>query len=406
MKLVKMSLAAAMVMSASAFAIDNVKVSGDAKLYYSTTDEGDASLLHKDGAAADVALRLGVTGDLLKGVSFGLTGNAVSTLGLENNLVSGVWSGGHTVTPGNGSNFGASVDDENWMSEAWLATTVGKTTVKAGRMELDTPLVFSEKWNVAANTFEGVVVMNQDIQDTTLVAGWVGKSNGSSTVPAVAAGPSGIARGVVNAAGEFGTFRTDGAYAFGVVNNSFKPLVFQGWYYDVVSVAKAYWLQADWACQLNSDIKVGVQYTNNDDAGDHSAFAVKVGYEGIQNLKLSAAFSSTGEDAGMATANLAGAQSKLYTEAVWVDSFGKVGAADTQAWNAKASYDVKDLAKFCASYTSADNGAAGNTGDMQEIVLSATKSFGALDTRLALINTELNGGDAYNTVNAYLTLNF
>ena len=34
MKLVKMSLLAATLVASSAFAIDNVKVSGDAKLYY------------------------------------------------------------------------------------------------------------------------------------------------------------------------------------------------------------------------------------------------------------------------------------------------------------------------------------------------------------------------------------
>lgn len=404
MKLVKMSLATAVLLGASAFAIDNVKVNGDAKLYYSTSDQGSANMLDKDGAAADTALRVGMTGDLLKGVSFGVTANAVSTLGLENNLVSGVWSGAHTAT-GNGSSLGAQVNDEMWIGEAWLATTVGKTTVKAGRMELDTPLAFSEKWNIATNTFEGALAINQDLPDTTLVAGWIGKSNGSGVAAVGVPAGAAINSGVVNGAAQFNTFLNNGAYAFGVVNNSIKPLVFQAWYYDVVSVARAYWLQADWACQLNSDIKVGVQYADNDLAGDQSTYAVKVGYEGIPNLKLSAAYSDTGKNAGV-LANLAGAQSKLYTEAVWVDSFRRVSAANTESWNAKASYEVKDLAKFCASYTSADNGAAANVGDMQEVAISASKSFGPLDTKLAYVNTELNGGNSYNTVNAFITLNF
>jgi imipenem/basic amino acid-specific outer membrane pore len=57
------------------------------------------------GSYADTALRIGVTGDLLKGVSFGVTGYAVSTLGLENNLVSNTWTGAHGVTADNGSSF-------------------------------------------------------------------------------------------------------------------------------------------------------------------------------------------------------------------------------------------------------------------------------------------------------------
>lgn len=414
MKLVKMSLVAAMVMGASAFAIDNVKVSGDAKLYYSTSDEGaNVDLFDKDGAAADTALRIGVTGDLLKGVSFGVTANAVSTLGLENNLVSGVWSGAHTAT-GNGSSFGAAVNDQMWIGEAWLATTMGKTTAKVGRMELDTPLVFSEKWNIAANTFEAAVLINQDITDTTLVGAWIGKANGVGTAAAGIPATAGINGGVANA--DFNSFVNEGAYAAGVINNSLKPLVAQAWYYNVSNIADAFWLQADWDCQLVKDVKLGVQYSTMSPKNvgltlatdDSSAYAVQLAYAGIQNLKLSAAYSSADEGNSLDIANVATGfgQSKLYTEATWVDSFGRVGAAGTDTWNAKASYDVKDLAKFCASYTNADNSAAANAGDMEEVAVSVSKSFGALDTKLAYVNTELDGGNNYNTVNAYLTLNF
>ncbi len=129
MKLVKMSLAAAVMLGASAFAIDNVKVSGDAKLFYGTDNQGTLDLFDKGNSYADAALHLGATGDLLKGVSFGVAGYAVSTLGLENNLVSNTWTGGHDAV----------VEDNSWVSEMWLAATMGKTTAKIGRMELDTP---------------------------------------------------------------------------------------------------------------------------------------------------------------------------------------------------------------------------------------------------------------------------
>ncbi|HLD22761.1 MAG TPA: hypothetical protein VJA83_02385, partial [Sulfuricurvum sp.] len=125
MKLVKMSLAAAVLLGASAFALDNVKVNGDAKVFYSTNDSGTATnsdMFDQSNSAADTALRLGVTGDLLKGVSFGVTGYAVSTLGLENNLVANTWTSGHTN----------SVEDNGWISELWLASTMGKTTAKLG----------------------------------------------------------------------------------------------------------------------------------------------------------------------------------------------------------------------------------------------------------------------------------
>ena len=453
MKLVKMSLVAAMVMGASAFALENVKISGDAKVFYNTNDADTLNtagtavvnsndLFDQGSSAADTALRLGVTGDLLKGVSFGVTGMAVSTLGLENNLVSNTWTGAHDV--GNG------VNDKMWLSEAWIAATLGKTTAKIGRMELDTPLAFSEKWSVAANTFDAAVLINQDIPDTTLVGAWVGKGNGVNhgmgltvtptndfgydNIPAV-----GI-DGIVGSGATFGTFGDKGAYAVAVVNNSFKPLTAQAWYYNVVNVADAYWLQADIDCSLVKGLKIGAQYANIDPKGDldtivnslgqtandSSAYAAKVAYEGVPNLKVSAAYSDTDNDgvlniANTATNNLRGAQSKLYTEAWW--NYGYVGAPGAESWNVTAEYDA-GFAKFGAYFTDVSIGTtnavsaylatnkvgskAANT-DMTEVAVTASKSFGPLDATLAYVSTDAddqNLGSQYNSVQAYLTLNF
>jgi len=258
MKLVKMSLAAAVLLGASAFAIDNIKVSGDAKVFYGTDDQTKVNLdnsgankgttddlFGKNNSYADTALRIGATGDLLKGVSFGVTGYAISTLGLENNLVSGTFSGAHGVKTGTGSSTlsdlgGADVNDESWIGELWLATTMGKTTVKAGRMELDTPLAFSEKWSVTPNTFEGAVVINQDIPDTTVVAAWVGKGNGINHLSPLGVndnisdlsalyntGTTPGAQDYMGAGGDFVTDGDSGAYALAVIYNSFKPLTAQ-----------------------------------------------------------------------------------------------------------------------------------------------------------------------------------
>lgn len=394
MKLVKMSLAAAVLLGASAFALDNVKVSGDAKLFYGTDDSGTESLFDKDNSYADTALRIGATGDLLKGVSFGVTGYAVSTLGLENNLVSGVWNGAHTLDP-NGSKFTYNVEDQSWLGEAWLAASMGKTTVKIGRMELDTPLAFSEKWNIAPNTFEGAVVLNQDIPDTTLVGAWVGKGNGGA--------------GVVGATGKFNTFVSDGAYVAAIVNNSFKPLTAQAWYYNVVNVADAFWLQADINCQLVPGVKIGGQYASMSPASgadDSSAYAVKLGYA-KDALSVSAAYSSVDDEGSLKIQNVAtdlqgAAQSKLYTESWW--TYGVVGDIDSKSWNLTAEYDMKNVAKLGAYYTSTENDLYDY--DMDEVALTATKSFGPLDATLAYINTDMSGDDSYNTIQAYLTLNF
>lgn len=408
MKLVKMSLAAAVLLGASAFAIDNVKVSGDAKLFYGTNDSTDVlkgtqgDLFDQGTSYADTALRLSITADLTKGVSAGATAYAVSTLGLENNLVATTWTNGHD----------AAVNDSAWMGELWVAGTMGKTTAKVGRMELDTPLAFTEKWSIVPNTFDAAVLINQDIPDTTLVGAWVGKSNGSDLLALVNGESTHAAdRDILLRDGaKFGTFMDSGAYAAGIVNNSFKPLVAQAWYYNILNIADAYWLQADIDCQLVKGVKIGAQYGNIDPKAsglnDSDAYAFKLGYS-MDALNVSAAYSEADEDGLLSIQNVStGAgltgQSKLYTETWW--TYGIVGMAGSESWNLTAEYDVKDIAKLGVYYTNTDN----DTYDyeMNEVAVTATKSFGPLDTTLAYINTDFSDAESVNTIQAFLTLNF
>jgi hypothetical protein len=140
---------------------------------------------------------------------------------------------------------------------------------------------------------------------------------------------------------------------------------------------------------------------------DSTAYAFKLGYS-VDALKVSAAYSDTDKKgtlkiANVATNNVSAAQSKLYTEAWW--NYGYVGAPNTKSYNLTAEYDAKNIAKLGAYYTNADR-AGGKTGDLQEVAVTATKSFGPLDTTLAYVNTKADTTGAYNTVQAYLTLNF
>ncbi|MDQ7043657.1 MAG: hypothetical protein Q9M34_09050, partial [Sulfurimonas sp.] len=177
MKITKMSLVAALLIGSSAFAIDNIKVSGDAKLYYATDDNAgekitngnndvvDSSLFNTANSAGQAAVSLSISADVTEGVSVGTKVTALSTLGLEGQLVGGVWENV------------SSVEDTFVVNDLWLATTVAKTTAKVGRMELDTPLVFTEKWSIIENTYEAAVLINQDIPNTTLVGAYVGGAN-------------------------------------------------------------------------------------------------------------------------------------------------------------------------------------------------------------------------------------
>lgn len=458
-----MSLAAAVLVGASAFAIDNVKISGDAQVFYSTKDaKGQASnvlagslatdsgtLFSKNSSAADAGLHLNVSADLAKNdlvsVSAGAGFTALSTLGLENNMVSNVWGGSHTTSNlgTNGSNYPAKVDNSSWFNEAWIAVSAGNTTAKVGRMELDTPLAFTETWSIEKNTFDAAVLINTDLPDTTLVGAYVGNGNGTEYFGDLGANLSDVhvltldVAGVVNGNGKFSTYGENGAYAAGIINNSIKPLTVQAWYYDVSKLAQAYWLQADLSME---GILAGVQYSGiNIEKGSTSiqalvpgytkdisndVYALMLGYEMKDMFTAKVSYSSVGKEkdsglaigAGFNTATAMGtAQSKLYTEAWW--DYGYVTRADTQSINVTVEVPVKDVADFGVYYTQADagkNGGTVNRPDMTELTLTASRSFGPLDATLAYSNINAddqsigtNGkGSAYNQVQAYLTLNF
>ena len=447
MKIVKMSLAAAVLVGASAFAIDNVKVSGNAQLFYATADAGSSKLFDKDAAAADAGLNLNLSADLAKNslvtVSAGAGYTVLSTLGLENNLVSGVWGGAHTATAPTGASYGsglggAKVENASWMNEAWVAVSLNalsKSTVKVGRMELDTPLAFTEKWSIEKNTFEAAVLINQDIPDTTLVGAYVGNGNGTETFGDNYNGTTilthnaafqhsnvqqlGLAVGpVVNQNGNFTTYGTDGAYAVGAINNSFKPLTAQAWYYDVSKLVQAYWLQADLdAAKLGlAGVTAGVQYTaaKLDATGskEDNVYAVMAGYAMKDTFAAKVSYSAVNDNgslgaAGFNTATMTGA-SKLYTEA-WLN-YGQVILSGAKSWNVTVTSPVAGLFDAGLYITSVDQKASGDQ-DMTEVAVTAGKKFGPLDATLAYVNTSFNNKTASNMqdsnmVQAYLTLNF
>ena len=466
MKIVKMSLATALLVGSSVFAIDNVKVGGDARLYYSTTggnsknDSGvetsKTDLFNKNGASAQAAFNLKVSATLTDNVTTGGRFTVTDTLGLENNLVSGTWSGPLGWAGADSDTAAGIVGTQYWVSEAWINISAGKaskTNVKIGRMELDTPLAFSEKWNIVDNTFGALVIANNDLPDTTIVGAYVGQSNGAkgatgfNTVADASNGNTPFTgyktynNALTALNSNYKSAGGSGAYAIGIVNNSWKPLTAQAWYYNVVSVTDAYWLQAD----LNLDgVILGAQYTvlspkntirvdNNGtktliDASslkDSKAYAFVVGYEMKDLATVKIAYSSTDKKGALTIQNTAtGSQTKLYTEAWW--NYGIVGLSGTNTLVVYAEANAADIADVFAQYTGVKIKPDNYQEDkLTEITVGANKSFGPLDLTLAYIYAKVDAADSGNswlratqaggytdktystsTIQAYLTLNF
>lgn len=413
MKFVKLSLAAIMAMGISAYA--ETKVSGDARLYYGATDYGDADLFDKAGAYGNAAIAVDVKTDLTDAVKFngGLT--YLTTMGLEGTLVSATWAGGT-----------GALTDSIWLDEANLVFNIlDKTAMIVGRQYIDTPLAFSETWNIVANSMDAAVIADTHIPKTTLIAAWIGRGNGAGGFQVVDTGTD------KNLGGNFVKYHGNGAYAFGAVTEAIPLTTAQAWYYDVESVAQAFWLQADVAPKLgeSAGLDIGVQYANlaGDDnllAGvddkDTDAFAVKLGGE-VVGVTGRVSYSTVSEGAlpiaNTATGPANSAQTKLYTEAWW--NFGYVGLPDTEAWNLTLEYSAENIADFGFYYTGSSTGGNGvanvDDSDMTDITVTVGKSFGALDASLAYIYTdsdtdnvdeETGEADAYSTVQVYLTYNF
>ncbi|MEW5832109.1 MAG: porin [Campylobacterota bacterium] len=364
MKLGKLSLVAVMALGTSAFAIDNVKVNGEAKVWYQTSETLGSNLDmfdHGTNSLAEVSLLVGATMDLAPNLSMGASAYALTTLGLENNLVGQVPTA--RLNP-DGTAASGALDDQSWARELYLAYTAGKTTLKVGRQELNTPLAFTEKWNVVDNTFDAAVVLNNDLPDTTLVGAWVGKDNGAAS------------NTTVNNGGKFSTFGATGAYAAGAINKSIPNTTVQAWYYDVQSVADAYWLQAD-AKLMGDMVELGLQYANMDkkyvNYSDTDIYAVKLGVN-VANSNIYAAYSSASDNNGNGIAqadnfsNVAtGDKSMIYTAlgSIYMDG-EHTTKSDTDAWKIGASTKMIPGVTLSASYGEAETDGNNNAANKAE----------------------------------------
>lgn len=395
MKLGKLSLVAVMALGTSVYALEDIKVDGEAKLWYQTSEfSGGATAVpaataaqgffdHDTNSVAEAKLSIGASAKLLQNVSGAVRLTALSTLGLENNLVGAIPAAKYN---NDGTSAANQLDDQSWMEVANLKYAQKEFDVAAGRMALQTPLCFTESWNVVDNTFEAVVAHGYFLPDTILAAAWVGKHNGVGLLHYNATGATNAGRGsTVANGGTFNTFATDGAYAFAVINKSLPDTTLQAWYYNVPQVADAYWLQAD--SKLLGMVSVGVQYAGmmpklsettvlaaGYTAGaqnldvvkqDSNVFAIKASGD-VAGVNVYAAYStvSTGT---LGFANVAtGDKSMVYTSLGSIYMDGEIAAnPDTDAWKVGASTKMVPGVTLSASYAQAETGA--NSGALAAV---------------------------------------
>lgn len=210
MKKIILSVAvAAMALSTTASALEDIKVNGQAKVWYETNDKGTNSLFGEDGSSAEVAYKLGMTGKQ-GNVSFEGEVSMGTTMGLEDVIVTGV------RTDAVGSDLYASKMNVT-------VPLVANTALKLGRQELNTPLAFTEKWNTLQNNFDAAVLVNSSIANTTIIGAFVGQTNTADA-------------DTWKATNEFNQMH-GGAYAVGALYND-KTVAVNAWFYNLKDYAR------------------------------------------------------------------------------------------------------------------------------------------------------------------------
>jgi imipenem/basic amino acid-specific outer membrane pore len=270
MKLAKLSLAAMVVagLASSSFAADtladafkNGKVSGELKAWYFDQSADQSNGRMNNSNITTAGLNLGYVTDAFYGFKLGTTFQGAGNVGSAET--------GAKTTFKNDEYTGGGV-----LSEAYIAYTLSKTTVKVGRQFIATPLVSGSGSRMFTEAFEGAVIINTDLPQTTLIGGYVDRFQGrtSSVSENKKANPA-ISADATTDNGDAPTFKKsaaftggasggltttfDDAYTLGVINKSISNLTLTAQYAIVKDVANVddvdvYYTEANYVLPMSS----------------------------------------------------------------------------------------------------------------------------------------------------------
>jgi hypothetical protein len=367
MKLAKLSLVAMVVagLASSSFAADtladafkNGKVTGELKAWYFDRDTGDQNTNTLAKGNADLfstGVMLSYVTDSLYGLSFGATfqGNYAPFADSDAKNLYG------TDMYGSGA----------VLSEAYVVYTIGKTTAKVGRQFITSPLVASSGSRMIKEAFQAAVLINTDLPDTTLVAGYSDKMQGRtsdydrSVAGADSQMPSfkkeavfygaGTSRGSAGSpAGASNVFGFDGAYTAAAINKSITNLTLTGQYLFVNDVegtnggdANVFYAEGNYVVPLSSmklllDATYRGSRTSNPTFDSFHAegdmYQGRVGFKELAGFNAAFAYSTVSNDQSVLLG--AGNGPTTYT-APLIKGAEATSGAGTDAYKVEVGYD-------------------------------------------------------------------
>ena len=339
------------------------KFSGQAVVYYETNDGWGANdVFDQDSSVANAGIQLTATNDnLIGGIGFGVQINGLGTLGLEEDVVSGV------MQNANGELNSA------YISQLYLTYGINNTSIKVGRQELPkalSPFAFSEDWNVFKNTFNAALVVNTDIPNTTLVGAWVRDANHNHYGTNM---------------GNFNKLNgNDGIWMLTAQNKSIDNLTLTGSFYYANDYANIFWVDAGYnAGIVNIALQGGAVWLDASGTTDTKAFGAKVSSKFFDKVNASLAYSYINDsDAGIF--NVGGNSSVLYTDMLsdeqypfqrfYNNKFVVRADADVLGGNLGAAYSYED-AKYLSDETIKEFNLYYSTKIANNMDLSATYGY-------------------------------
>lgn len=357
MKLAKLSLVAMVVagLASSSFAADtladafkNGKVSGELKAWYfdrDTGDQNDGTLAKGNADLFSTGVMLGYVTDPLYGLSFGAT--------FQSNYAPFADSNAKNLYGTDMYGSGAV------LSEAYVVYTIGKTTAKVGRQFIASPLVNSSGSRMIKEAFQAAVLINTDLPDTTLVAGYSDKfQSRTSDSDRTMAGedsemPSFKKAAVFNGAGTTAgsnIFTFDGAYTAAAINKSITNLTLTGQYLFVNNVGESgsdshvYYAEANYVVPLSNmkllfdatyrGSRTGIALDGLHLEGD--MYQGRVGFKELAGFNAAFAYSTVSSDQTVLLG--AGSGTTTYT-APLVKGAEVTAGANTDAYKVEVGYD-------------------------------------------------------------------
>ncbi|WP_419763989.1 MAG: OprD family outer membrane porin [Arcobacter sp.] len=258
-------------------------------------------------------------------------------------------------------------------SQAYLEYTRENTTGKVGRQYISTPLVAGSGSRIFKESFEGIVLSNTDIPNTTLVAAYVDKFQGRTDIATNGTQIKDVSDFGSNVpAVNFASINMDGAYTLYIKNTSVKNLTLSAQYavVDVITSNDAKAFYADASYNL-TPFTISAQTYQSDDGSatnsDGSAYGLNL-TANFGKLSLGAAYSKVDDEADIVN-GLGNGADYLYT---WSWIYGGVYSADTDAYKLSAGYKITDGLSFDLMHAAWKTG---NTDRKSETDYIATYNF-------------------------------